>query len=84
MNVEIYTKNDCNYCTLIKNLFDHHGIRYTVLNVSIGEATKEEIQERAGPEVKINTVPQVFLDDKYLGGYIQVLEYLAYDRHITG
>lgn len=84
MNVEIYTKNDCNYCTLIKNLFDHHGIQYTVLNVSNGEATKEEIQERAGSEVKINTVPQVFLNDKYLGGYIQVLEYLAYDRHITG
>lgn len=78
---EIYTKDNCSYCTQLKALMDFHFIDYTVKNVSEGVHTKEEIQERVGPEKKINVVPQIFFNGKYLGGYLETVEFIAYDKY---
>lgn len=82
MKFEVYSKDNCIYCTKIKDLLAFHGVVSVELSLSQGH-TKEEIQERAGDDVKINTVPQVFVDGKYLGGYLQVVEFFAYDKHIN-
>lgn len=75
---EIYSKPDCVYCTKIKDIFSFHNVSYEEKSLADGH-TKEEIQERV-PEKKINTVPQVFLDGKHLGGYIDVLEYFVFKK----
>lgn len=79
---EIYSKNDCSYCTKIKDLFKFHNVEYRELNLSTGDATKESIQARVGDIKKINTVPQVFHDGAFIGGYLEIVEYIAYDKHI--
>lgn len=81
MQIEIYSKNNCDYCTKIKDLLKFHDIDYIEKNVSEGY-TKEEIQERVGPDKKINVVPQVFIDGQYLGGYVDFIEFVAYDKHL--
>jgi len=80
---EIYSKNGCDYCTKIKELFRFHSIEYVERNLSDpnGSYTKEQIQERVGDIKKINTVPQVFFNDKYLGGYLETVEFIAYDKY---
>ena len=80
MKIEIYSKDNCDYCTKIKNLAKFHGLNYEEKNLSSGY-TKEEIQERVGEAKKINVVPQVFIDNEYLGGYIDFVEFVAYDKH---
>lgn len=74
---EIYSKENCVYCTKIKDIFSFHNVQYVEKSLSDGY-TKEEIQARVGEDKKINTVPQVFLDGKHIGGYIDVLEYFVY------
>lgn len=82
MKFEVYSKENCIYCTKIKDLLAHHGLVYEEKSLSNGY-TKEEIQERVGEEKKINTVPQVFVNGDYLGGYLEVVEFLAYDKHLA-
>lgn len=77
---EIYSKDNCIYCTKIKELITYRGCEYIEKNISGGEFTKQDIQDRVGPEKKINVVPQIFFDGKYIGGYMEALEFIAFDR----
>lgn len=81
MNFEVYSKDNCIYCTKIKELLVHHGLKYEEKSLSNGY-TKEDIQTRVGDAKTINTVPQVFVNNEYLGGYLEVVEFIAYDRHL--
>jgi thioredoxin reductase (NADPH) len=79
---EIYSKDNCSYCDRVKDLFKFHNIPYEEKNLSNGYS-KEEIQARVGDEKKINTVPQIFVNGEYLGGFLEIVEFFAYDKHIT-
>ena len=65
MKAEIYTKDGCYYCDLAKNLFGMHKIKYTEKNIG-QEHYRDELKE-AKPSAK--TVPQIWIDGKYVGGY---------------
>jgi len=77
---EIYSRNDCIYCTKFKDLLRHYDLEYTEYTIG-DEHTKESIQKRAGADKKINTIPQVFFDGEHLGGYIEGVEFIAYGKH---
>ncbi|WP_122090429.1 thioredoxin-disulfide reductase [Halalkalicoccus subterraneus] len=64
--VEIYTKTDCPYCEMAKDLFDAKGVDYEVYNVSEDEELFEEMVERADGR---KTAPEVFVDDELIGGW---------------
>ncbi|KYH25349.1 sulfide dehydrogenase subunit alpha [Halalkalicoccus paucihalophilus] len=64
--VEIYTKTDCPYCEMAKDLFDAKGVDYEEYNVSEDEALFEEMVERAEGR---QTAPEVFVDDELIGGW---------------
>lgn len=81
MNIEIYSKDDCIYCTKIKDLMSFHGLTYTEKSLSHG-TLKEEIQDRVGNVKRINTVPQIFINGEYLGGYLETVEFIAYNKHL--
>jgi ribonucleoside-diphosphate reductase alpha subunit len=63
-NVCIYTKDDCVYCKLLKVFFTKVGIVYK-------EITKEEddVLKIKFLNNDFKTVPRVYNDDEYLGGY---------------
>lgn len=65
MTATVWTKPGCPFCDMAKNLLEQKGIAYEERN--IGESwTREQLLE-AVPTAK--TVPQVFIDDKYIGTY---------------
>ena len=68
MRAEIWTKQNCPYCVRAKALFEQKGVEYK--EYTIGEdVTREQLLERA-PNAR--TVPQIWLDDNYVGGYTEL------------
>ena len=76
-SAKIYTKTTCNYCTKAKNLFKLNNILYEEINLDNDNERSlfyNELSETVGKQ--INTVPQIYLDDKYVGGYDDLVEEL--------
>lgn len=74
---KIYTKTSCNYCTKSKNLLKINNILYEEINLDDDNerlAFYDELSNKLGK--KINTVPQIYLDDTYVGGYDALVEEL--------
>lgn len=64
----VWTKDLCNYCTAAKSLLNVKGIAFEERKVGKGY-TREQLLE-AVPNAK--TVPQIFLDGKYVGGFTEL------------
>lgn len=64
--VEIYTTTVCPYCVKAKNLLQQKGVEYTEYNLTTKPELMTEMQERA-PGAR--TVPQIFINDKAIGGF---------------
>lgn len=65
VKVEIYTKAWCGFCVRAKRLLDSKGIDYTEHDITMGGPKREEMMVRK-PDAM--TVPQIFIDDKSIGG----------------
>jgi glutaredoxin 3 len=63
--VEIYTKMFCGYCHRAKRLLDSKGVDYVEYDITMNGAKRDEMVTRA-PGAR--TVPQIFIDDKSIGG----------------
>jgi glutaredoxin 1 len=73
MKVEIFTKDGCSYCIRAKNLLTSKGMPFTEHKFGTVGATRSDIEAKAGKP--INTLPQVFIDNKYIGGYTELAAY---------
>ncbi|WP_435347276.1 glutaredoxin 3 [Haloarchaeobius sp. HRN-SO-5] len=65
-HVEIYTKENCPYCVMAKDLFEAKGVDYVEYNVTGDADLFEEMVERADGR---QTAPEVFIDDELVGGW---------------
>ena len=65
MKVVVWSKDNCRYCLSAKNLLVALGIEFE--ERKIGEGYTKEDLLAAVPHAK--TVPQIFIDDEYVGGY---------------
>ena len=65
MRIEIFTGPGCGYCARAKALLDARGLDYTERDVADGDV-RAEFTTRLPRE---GTIPQVFVDDRHIGGY---------------
>lgn len=72
MKAIIWSKYNCHYCESAKKLLESKSIPYEEKKIGDGY-TKEELLE-AVPDAR--TVPQIFLDDEYIGGYTELVDKL--------
>jgi glutaredoxin 3 len=63
--VEIYSTMFCGYCARAKALLDKKGVAYEETDLLEHPDKRDEMVERAGGRT---TVPQIFIDGKYVGG----------------
>ena len=63
--VEIYLWTTCPFCVRAKALLDRKGVEYVEYVLDGDEAGRDEMAVRAGGQ---RSVPQVFVDDRHLGG----------------
>lgn len=63
--VEVYTTPMCPYCVAAKRLLQARGIPYTEFDVAQDEALRADVMQRSGRQ----TVPQIFIDGRSIGGF---------------
>ena len=63
--VEIYTKFLCPYCARAKKLLSSKDVEFEEYEISGGGEKRAEMIQRAGGRT---TVPQIFIDDRHVGG----------------
>ena len=64
-HVEIYTKDFCPYCHRAKALLNDKGVAFEEYDITMGGPKRAEMIQRADGRT---TVPQVFIDDRHIGG----------------
>jgi len=70
MDAVIYSKDGCGFCDAAKKLLEIKGISYQEYNISRQPEKRSELLEAASLEnVVPRTVPQIWLNNKYIGGY---------------
>lgn len=72
MKAIVWSKNQCPFCIQAKALLESKGIEFEERNVS-RDWTKEQLLE-AVPTAR--TLPQIFLDDNYIGGFTELRKHL--------
>ena len=64
-NVEIYTWSRCPFCIRAKALLDNKGVSYTEYCIDGDEAARDVMAERTQGH---RSVPQIFINDRHIGG----------------
>lgn len=72
--ITIYGKVNCGFCTKAKDLVESKKFKYEYKDVSISQATLDELQARVSTPVK--SVPQIFIRDKHIGNYSDLIRYI--------
>ncbi len=63
--VEIYTKFTCGFCFRAKALLEDKNVSFEETDITMGGSKREEMIQRSGGKM---TVPQIFIDDRHIGG----------------
>ena len=63
--VEIYTKFGCPYCARAKSLLASKGVDYEEVDIGSVAGKRQEMIGRANGR---QTVPQIFIDGRHVGG----------------
>jgi glutaredoxin 3 len=73
MDCVIYTKENCTWCVAAKEFLKNQRTSYE--EIKIGEdITRDELLEKY-PEAK--TVPIIVIDNEWIGGYMELVEYFT-------
>jgi glutaredoxin 3 len=62
--IEIYTWSSCPFCLRAKALLDRKGVDYIEHEIDGDEVARQEMAKRTGGP---RSVPQIFVDDQYVG-----------------
>ena len=72
-DVTVYSKNDCNWCLLMKALLKKRGINYNEIILSTDEEFSEFKEKNS-----VETLPQLFDNGVLIGGYNKVEDILRH------
>ena len=73
MKAIVWSNVGCSYCEQAKKLLDSKRNDYEERNIAKAPWTDQQLQE-AVPGAR--TVPQIFVDEKHIGGYQELVEHL--------
>jgi glutaredoxin 3 len=69
--VIIYSANYCPYCNKAKTLLKSKNIAFDEINIENNNELKQEMIERSNGR---KTIPQIFIDEKHVGGFDDLYE----------
>ena len=70
-NIIMYTGPMCNFCEAAKRLFSRNNIKYKEIDISTKDGLRDEMIEKSNGK---KTIPQIFFDEKHIGGYVELRE----------
>ena len=62
----MYSGPMCNFCDAAKRLLVRNNLKYKEIDISKEAGLMEEMIKKANGK---RTIPQIFFDDKHVGGY---------------
>jgi glutaredoxin 3 len=63
-HVVVYTRDFCNSCLRAKNLLRNKGVDFEEIDITEQDDVREQMIARSGHR----TVPQIFIDGRFVGG----------------
>ena len=70
--IKIYGTKTCSYCTRAKDLCTVNNLPFIEINISENEEAKQMLFEN-----NYKTVPQIWDDKHYVGGYTDLVQYVS-------
>ena len=67
--VVIYTGPNCNYCSAAKHLLSKKKVGYEEIDIGNDSEKREEMIKKSNGA---KTVPQIFIGEKHVGGYVDL------------
>jgi len=67
--VIIYTGPICNFCSAAKHLLSKKKISYEEINIGNDDKKRDEMLKKSNGA---KTVPQIFIGEKHIGGYVEL------------
>ncbi len=64
--VVMYSTSWCGFCERARGLFRRKGVAFDEIKLDETPAERETMMRRSGGR---RTVPQIFIDDRHVGGY---------------
>ena len=68
-NVTVYMGPMCAFCDAAKRLLTKKNIPYKEINIALDESKREEMLKKSNGA---KTVPQIFIGEKHIGGYVEL------------
>ncbi|WP_438969650.1 glutaredoxin 3 [Methylophaga sp.] len=68
--VIVYSSAHCPYCVMAKQLLERKGVDYQEIRVDLDPSKREEMMKKS----QQRTVPQIFINNKAVGGYTDLVE----------
>ena len=80
-SIKIFSKTKCGYCRRAKNYLKNNKFKFEEVNLDDDEkrhAFYESVnkEEKLDDSNKINSVPQIYINDSRIGGYTELLKYI--------
>jgi len=67
--VVIYTGPMCNYCSAAKHLLNKKKVSYEEIDIGNDNEKREEMLNKSNGA---KTIPQIFIEEKHIGGYVEL------------
>lgn len=71
--VVVYIKEYCPYCSRAKALLDNKGVTFETISLDGKEEEYANLKQKTG----MQTVPQIFVGDTFVGGYTELAAFEA-------
>lgn len=65
----VYTTQFCGFCDSAKRLLDQKGLKYESIDIT----NDHELRQKLSEENSWRTVPMIFIDDKFIGGFTELV-----------
>ena len=73
--VTIFGKEGCGFCTRAKQLCEQKNFDFKYLDIHRENISQADLEKTIGKSV--NTVPQIFIGQEYIGGYTEFANKVA-------
>lgn len=68
--IEMYTRPGCGFCAAARQLLNDRGLPFTEFNVYVNSGYLEDMRTRTANK----TYPQIFIDDRSIGGFEELVQ----------
>ena len=75
----VWSKDSCPYCRLALEELEKRAYNITIKKIGTHGYTREDLLKLL-PQAK--TVPQIFIEDRYIGGYTELMKYFTSEQKL--